>query len=340
MSFFIGMLVGILLAYLIPAYYIYKLPKDKLKYKLSQQEGNLQVTLNVMTCSCYVNNTPCTIQLHKCTLLMTSMHKSVDISNAHIYYHQDTLVINTQSNELIVIRFLTQEELWCWYMALIQRSTQFRNSHMTKSFSKLYAHTSMIDPSFEQKDTFFNLMIGRQFIAYTTSKYWKDIQLHHLSERLNAKMKSDYFQNIKITHLDFADPPKFQDLKVIGLEEDGTILVDGQFEYSGLQMSLEVSVNLKVPGFNFFTSTTSSKEATDAAHNSGFLLNVSFNFVVKQLKGKILLKFPSLPVNQLFYGFYNDPTFEVSVEPKVSNRQLKIGVLGSLLEKRILYFNF
>eukprot|EP00835_Amoeboradix_gromovi_P002004 NODE_104_length_19952_cov_0.449000.p4 type:complete len:342 gc:universal NODE_104_length_19952_cov_0.449000:7972-6947(-) len=335
-SLLLGILIGILIAYLVPIYYIYNLPKQKNDRLLTSNEVNNQVLLNILTCSCFVNNSPCTVQLHKSILIMTSMHRSIDISNAHIYYHTDMLII--QSSELISLKFLNQEELWCWYMALIERSNQYKNSQSQKLFLKCFAHTSMIDPTFENKDTIFNLLVARQFIAYTTSKTFKERQLSYLSDKFNSRMKSDYFQNIKITHLEYADPPKFQELKVIGLEEDGTILIDGQFEYSGLSMILDITVNLKVPGFNYFTNPTSTKESNDVSHNSGFLLNVSFNFTLKKLAGKLLIKFPQLPINHFYYGFYSDTIFEVSVEPRVSNRQVKIGLLGSLLEKRILYF--
>eukprot|EP00834_Sanchytrium_tribonematis_P003010 NODE_106_length_19060_cov_0.700227.p7 type:complete len:360 gc:universal NODE_106_length_19060_cov_0.700227:17652-18731(+) len=336
MSFFIGLMVGVLLAYLIPVFLIYRLPKDKV-LKYSEQEAASQVVLNTMTCSCIVNNTPCTIQLHKGTLLMSSMHKSCDVANSKIYYHNEILII--QSHELFVIKFLSYEEMWVWYMALIQRTNQYKNSSMPKAFLKFYAHSSMVDPNNESRDSIFNIIAARQFIAYVHSRHFKESQLAHFSERFNSKMKSDYFQSIKITHLEYGEPPKFHDIKVVGLEEDGTVMIDGNFEYSGLQMVLEVCVNLKVPGFNYFTSASASKEITDASHTSGFLLNLSFNFTLKNLKGKMLFKFPSLPINHLFYGFYADPIFEVAVEPKVSNRQVKIAVLGGLLEKRIMYFH-
>ena len=339
MSFLVGLVFGVILAYLIPILYIYNLPKNKGKSQ-SQVDANLAVTLNILTCSCFVNNQPCTIQLHKSTLLMTSMHKSVDINQAKIYYHNDTLLISHQE-QLTVIKFLTFEEQWCWYIALIQRSSQYRNSSLSKMCLKLYAHTSMIDPQFEHKDTFLNVFLARQFIAYTTSKYFRENQLNYLSEKFNQKMKSDYFQTIKISHLDYADPPKLQDIKLIGLEEDGSFLAEGLFDYSGLQMVLEVTVNVKVPGFNYFTTSTSTTNmnatnTTNTASNDGFLINLSFNFTLKKLKGKMLLKFPALPNNYCFYGFHPDVLFEVNVEPRVSNRQVKIALLGTLLEKRIL----
>ncbi|KAJ1652229.1 hypothetical protein IWQ61_007389 [Dispira simplex] len=165
-----------------------------------------------------------------------------------------------------------------------------------------------------------NAVIGRVFLSVYRTDMMKQYFINKIRLKITKLKKPSFLGNIEVRDLSVGDGvPSITNPRLLSLDERGELKAEMYVHYAGgFRCEIETEVQLSV------TSRLKSLRVP-------LVLSV----VLKRLTGKILLQVKPPPSNRFWVGFYETPSMDLCIEPIVSEKQVKFGMVIQAIERRI-----
>ncbi|KAJ1969732.1 hypothetical protein IWQ62_000434 [Dispira parvispora] len=165
-----------------------------------------------------------------------------------------------------------------------------------------------------------NAVIGRVFLSVYRTDMMKQYFINKIRLKITKLKKPSFLGNIEVRDLSVGDGvPSITNPRLLSLDERGELKAEMYVHYAGgFRCEIETEVQLSV------TSRLKSLRVP-----------LVLAIVLKRLTGKILLQIKPPPSNRFWVGFYETPSMDLCIEPIVSEKQVKFGMVIQAIERRI-----
>lgn len=172
-----------------------------------------------------------------------------------------------------------------------------------------------------QQTKWLNALIGRIFLGIYKTQAVKDFFINKIATKTTKVKKPGFLGEIHVRDLRVGNSiPYITNPKLLGLSKEGELTAEMDLEYSG--------------GFKAEIETEASISVTSRL--KPLKVNMVLAVVLKSLSGKILLRVKPPPTNRFWIGFYEAPQMSLSIEPMVSDTQIKSNMILQAIERRII----
>ncbi|KAG2175678.1 hypothetical protein INT43_001325 [Umbelopsis isabellina] len=198
----------------------------------------------------------------------------------------------------------------------IQESTQFDQAAMNQLIATIHSdehhfHTQWL-----------NALLGRIFFAiYKTSEVKQFLYQKVVTKvnKLNEKTPP-FLGDIRVRAVHVGQSiPYFTQPRLLGIGPSGELTGECNINYTGgFKLEIEVLVKWKY---------------SDRLRPLN--LNIILNLTLNKIKGKILFKIKEPPTNRLWYGFYEPPDMDWSIEPVVWDKRIGYSLIINTIEAKL-----
>jgi hypothetical protein len=170
----------------------------------------------------------------------------------------------------------------------------------------------------------FNTLIARMFFSYYRTDALEAAICARLNKKLGKIKRPGWLTALSVPRVDVGtSPPMISKPMLKNLTTEGEASVEMAVSYKGkFKITLSATATFSLP------STTLSRARTYTVH---LLLSVTLT----ALSGNLLVLIRPPPSNRIWYAFTSPPQLELSVDPVVSDRQIKWGLVLSTIESRL-----
>lgn len=170
----------------------------------------------------------------------------------------------------------------------------------------------------------FNTLLARLFFAYYKTDSLESAIRARLNKKLSKIKKPSWLTALSVPSVDVGtSPPMISKPMLKNLTSSGEASVELTFSYTGhFKITLSAIATFSLP------STSLSRARSYTVH---LLLSVS----VKKVEGNVLVLIKPPPSNRIWYAFTGSPKIELSVDPVVSDRQIKWSLVLGTIESRL-----
>ncbi|KAJ1924322.1 hypothetical protein IWQ60_005278 [Tieghemiomyces parasiticus] len=165
-----------------------------------------------------------------------------------------------------------------------------------------------------------NAVMGRVFLSVYRTEMVKQHFINKIRLKITKLKKPSFLGDIAVRDLNVGESvPYITNPRLLGLKDDGELTAEMYLHYSGgFSCEIQTEVQLSV-----------------AARLKSLRVPVVLAVVLKGLTGKLLLKIKPAPTNRFWIGFYETPAMDLHIEPVVSDKQVKFGMVIQAIERRI-----
>ncbi|KAK9768450.1 hypothetical protein K7432_000926 [Basidiobolus ranarum] len=165
-----------------------------------------------------------------------------------------------------------------------------------------------------------NAFLGRIFLSIYKTQSIKDYFIRKIVLKSSKVKKPSFLGDIAVRDLHVGDSmPTITNPKLLDLQPNG-------------EMTAEFCINY-VGGFSVEVETEAIISVT--ARLKPLKVNLVLAVTLKNLSGRMHLKVKPPPTNRFWLGFCEDPVMSLNIEPIVSDKQLKFGMVIQAIERRI-----
>ncbi|KAJ9061657.1 hypothetical protein DSO57_1018510 [Entomophthora muscae] len=165
-----------------------------------------------------------------------------------------------------------------------------------------------------------NALIGRIFLGVYKTQAAKDYFINKIATKTTKVKKPGFLGEIHVRDLRIGNSiPYITNPKLLNLSKDGELTAEMDLEYTG--------------GFKAEIETEATLSVTSRL--KPLKVNMVLAVVLKSFTGKILLRVKPPPTNRFWIGFYEMPKMSMSIEPMVSDTQIKSTMIIQAIERRI-----
>ncbi|ORY04341.1 hypothetical protein K493DRAFT_205907, partial [Basidiobolus meristosporus CBS 931.73] len=165
-----------------------------------------------------------------------------------------------------------------------------------------------------------NAFLGRLFLSIYKTQSIKDYFIRKIVLKSSKVKKPSFLGDIAVRDLHVGDSmPTITNPKLLDLQPNGEMTAEFCIDYTG--------------GFSVEVETEAIISVT--ARLKPLKVNLVLAVTLKKLSGKMHLKVKPPPTNRFWLGFCEDPVMSLNIEPIVSDKQLKFGMIIQAIERRI-----
>ncbi|KZS87767.1 hypothetical protein SISNIDRAFT_460524 [Sistotremastrum niveocremeum HHB9708] len=170
-----------------------------------------------------------------------------------------------------------------------------------------------------------NALIARLFFAYYRTTSLEQFILFRINKKLSKIKRPAWLTELRVPKVDVGvTPPMISKPMLKNLTKEGEAAVELGFHYNGeFRITVEATATFSLP-----TLTTGATART-------YAVKMVLAVVLKSLTGNLLLLIKPPPSNRIWYAFTSAPTVQMSVEPVVSDRQIKWNLVLSTIESKL-----
>ncbi|QSL65179.1 hypothetical protein MERGE_002484 [Pneumocystis wakefieldiae] len=220
-----------------------------------------------------------------------------------------------------------------WYFLLIQASKTadkkcewredpsvsavpliFHPKHMSKLIHTIHSTDAQLETRW------LNALLGRLFLALYRTRFSQEYIIEKIKKKISRIKKPGFLSDIVVKGVDIGDSiPYITSPRLRDLSSDGQLNIDAMITYNG-SFRIEIS-----------TTATLNLGSRFKARQVELMLAV----ILKKFEGTLALIIKPPPSNRLWYGFYEMPRIDMTIEPIVFSKQITYSMILKVIENRI-----
>ncbi|RUS20528.1 hypothetical protein BC937DRAFT_94999 [Endogone sp. FLAS-F59071] len=164
-----------------------------------------------------------------------------------------------------------------------------------------------------------NALLGRVFFAIYRTDLLRTFIFNKVVKKAKKIKRPGFLGEIIVRSVDIGQSlPYVMNPRLLGLTPAGELTAEGDVQYNG--------------GFRLEIET---EAAWQYSRIGAIKVHLVLAVMLKRIKGKVLLRIKGPPSNRVWIGFYEPPQMEWSIEPVVSDKQVKFSMITNAIEARI-----
>ncbi|KAJ2963656.1 hypothetical protein NQZ79_g1356 [Umbelopsis isabellina] len=198
----------------------------------------------------------------------------------------------------------------------IQESTQFDQAAMNQLIATIHSdehhfHTQWL-----------NALLGRIFFAIYKTNEVKQFLYQKVVTKVNKlnEKTPPFLGDIRVRAVHVGQSiPYFTQPRLLGIGPSGELTGECNINYTG--------------GFKLEIDTLVKWKYSDRLRPLN--LNIILTLALNKIKGKVLFKIKEPPTNRLWYGFYEPPEMDWSIEPVVWDKRIGYSLIINTIEAKL-----
>ncbi|KAF8521769.1 hypothetical protein BU17DRAFT_87672 [Hysterangium stoloniferum] len=227
-----------------------------------------------------------------------------------------------------------------WYLSLVAAQNATPPPYPYEAHAALISSLDALPDLIPTR--WLNAIIGRLFLAVKETTAVEAWVIGRIMKKLTKVKTPGFLTSVVIRSFESGDvAPVLSKPMLKELTPEGETSIGVDISYvapPGGEMRLTLSAVATIalpstPSLSIlgFSAKTKEREAVDKPYQVSLVLAV----VVRKVTGNILLKIKRPPSNRLWYAFTTMPHMEITVEPVVSDRQIRWGMVLSVIESKL-----
>lgn len=190
----------------------------------------------------------------------------------------------------------------------------FEQAHMFSLIQTIHSSDAQL------QTRWLNALIGRIFLGIYQTRHMEELCIKKITKKIARVNRPAFLSDIKVQRVVVGtQAPVFTQPRLKELSAAGEFSADVNITYNG--------------GFRIEIATVATLQL--GSRFKPRQVNLSMAVTIKKLEGKLLLKIKKPPSNRLWFGFYETPAMDLTIEPIVSSRQITYTMVLRAIESRI-----